>query len=55
MKNLEASPFIRDVTLVTAEQVETDGRTTQKFTLEARYQIPDSSAIQTVPILPAMH
>jgi len=51
MKNLEGSPFIRDVTLVTTEQVVTEGRTFNRFTLEARYESPDSAFIQTVPIL----
>lgn len=51
MKNLESSPFIRDVTLVTSEQVLLDGRAVHKFTLEARYETPDSSAIATVPVV----
>ncbi|HEX2187854.1 MAG TPA: PilN domain-containing protein [Longimicrobiaceae bacterium] len=51
MKGLEASPFIRDVTLVTSEQTSTDGRTYQKFTLEARYEVPDSSFVETVPVI----
>ncbi len=52
MKNLESSPFIREVTLVTSEQVDREGRIVHRFTLEARYQMPDSSVIATVPILP---
>jgi Tfp pilus assembly protein PilN len=51
MKSLEQSPFIRDVTLVTSEQVSEEGRTFQKFTLEARYQSPDSAFVQTVPVI----
>lgn len=51
MKSLEASPFIRDVTLVTSEQTSTAGRTYQKFTLEARYETPDSSFVETVPVI----
>jgi Tfp pilus assembly protein PilN len=51
MKSLEASPFIRDVTLVTSEQATSQGRTYQKFTLEARYEVPDSSFIETVPVI----
>ena len=54
MKNLEASPMIRDVTLVTSEQTEVEGGSAfQKFTLEARYETPDSSLIETVPVLTA--
>lgn len=51
MKSLEASPFIRDVTLVTSEQTNTAGRTYQKFTLEARYETADSSFVETVPVI----
>jgi Tfp pilus assembly protein PilN len=51
MKNLEASPFISDVTLVTTEQIASDGRTYNRFTLEARYELPDSAYIETVPVL----
>jgi Tfp pilus assembly protein PilN len=53
MKNLEASPLIRDVALVTSEQSTQDRRTFLKFTLEAHYETPDSSLIETVPVLTA--
>ncbi|HEU0053441.1 MAG TPA: PilN domain-containing protein [Longimicrobium sp.] len=52
MKNLEASPMIMGVTLVTSESTETQGRTYQKFTLEATYEHPDSALIESVPVLP---
>jgi Tfp pilus assembly protein PilN len=52
MKNLEASPFIRDVALVTSEQTESEGRTFLKFTLEARWEQPDSTLVETVPVVP---
>ena len=51
MKSLEASPFIAGVTLVTSEQTVTAGRSYQKFTLEARWEMPDSSFIETVPMI----
>lgn len=51
MKNLEASTFVGDVTLVTSEQEVVDGRTIQRFTLEATYRTPAPSEIQTVPIV----
>jgi Tfp pilus assembly protein PilN len=51
MKNLEDSPFIRDVTLVTSEQVTEQGRTFQRFTLEARYEQPDTALLDMVPVL----
>jgi Tfp pilus assembly protein PilN len=53
MKNLEMSPMIRDVALVTSEQTSKDGRTYLKFTLEARYEQPDSSLLEIVPVLPS--
>ena len=51
MKNLESSPFIRDVTLVTSEQTDMEGRAVHKFSLEARYEAPDSAAIETLPVI----
>ena len=51
MKNLEASPMIHQVALVTSEQASQQGRTFLKFTLEARYETPDSALIETVPVL----
>lgn len=51
MKNLEASDFVRDVTLVTSEQVEVEGRALHRFTLEARYETPPAGAIETVPVV----
>ena len=53
MKNLEMSPMIRYVALVTSEQTSKDGRTYLKFTLEARYEKPDSSLLEIVPLLPS--
>jgi Tfp pilus assembly protein PilN len=51
MKNLEDSSFIRDVTLVTSEQVDADGRTIHRFTLEARYETPPAHAVEFVPFV----
>lgn len=51
MKNLEASPLVRDVSLITSEQADWQGRTLLKFTLEARYEQPDTSIIETVPVV----
>jgi Tfp pilus assembly protein PilN len=52
MKNLEASAFIRDVALVTSEKAENQGRAYLKFTLEARWEQPDSTLVETVPVVP---
>lgn len=51
MKNLEGSPYIRDVTLVTSEQTEMEGRAVHKFSLEARYETPDPSVVETLPVI----
>lgn len=51
MKNLESSPLIRDVQLVTSEQTQTEGRVYTKFTLEARFEQPDTTIIETVPVI----
>jgi Tfp pilus assembly protein PilN len=50
MKNLEASPFIRDVTLITTHQEDLEGRMVLRFGLEARYEKPDPSLITSVPL-----
>jgi len=50
MKNLEASPFVRDVTLVTTEQEVLEGRTIQRFSLQAMYGTTDSE-VATYPIV----
>lgn len=51
MRDLEASPFIREVRLVSQEQIQQGERLVNSFTLMARYQRPDSSAIITEPIV----
>ena len=57
MENLEASMFIRDVQLISTEQVveQEEGlsgvRTVHDFTLEAAYELPPPELIETVPLL----
>jgi len=50
MKLLEASPFIKNVTIAKAELVNLDGKEVQEFLLEAEYERPDASVIATVPV-----
>jgi Tfp pilus assembly protein PilN len=54
MSNLEASPFIRGVRLLSTTQVEegAEGReiTLHQFMLEARFEEPTADLIQTVPL-----
>jgi Tfp pilus assembly protein PilN len=51
MRNLESSPMIRDVGLVTSEQDVVQGRAVLKFSIEARWEQPDPTFIETVPLL----
>lgn len=50
MKNLEASPFLENVTLGVSEQAVTDGKEVTQFTLDMQYSKPDGSVIRTVPL-----
>ncbi len=51
MRDLEESPFVRDVRLVSQEQMQQGQRLVHSFVLMARYQVPDSSAVTTEPII----
>jgi Tfp pilus assembly protein PilN len=51
MRDLEDSPFIRDVRLVSQEQIQQGQRLVHNFVLMASYQQPDSSVIVTEPII----
>ena len=50
MKLLEASPFVKNVTIAKAELVSLEGKEVQEFLLEAEYERPDASVIATVPV-----
>lgn len=50
MKQLEASPFIENVTLGVSETAVTEGKEVHQFQLDMMYQRPDSTAIRTVPL-----
>ena len=50
MKLLEASPFVKNVTIAKAELVTLEGKEVQEVLLEAEYERPDASAIATVPV-----
>ena len=50
MKLLEASPFVKNITIAKAELVNLDGKEVQEFLLEAEYERPDASVIATVPV-----
>lgn len=50
MSNLESSPFIRGVRLLSTTQVREGERTLHQFMLEARFQEPPPDRIETVPL-----
>ena len=50
MKDLEASPFIRGVRLLSTAIVKEQDKEVHSFSLEAQYELPPADAIQTVPL-----
>jgi Tfp pilus assembly protein PilN len=50
MTSLEASPFLREITLVSTEQVRERDKLVYSFILQGRYEEPPPELIQTVPI-----
>jgi type IV pilus assembly protein PilN len=50
MQNLEASPFVRGVTLVTTDQIVEDNKSVYSFMLDAKFEEPPPEVIQTVPL-----
>jgi Tfp pilus assembly protein PilN len=49
MRDLEASPFIKNVNLAKSNLVAADGKEVTQFQLDAEYS-PDSASIRTVPV-----
>src|SRR5688500_9268064 len=50
LQDLEASPFIRNVKLVSTELVRENEKLVYSFNLEAAYEVPPPDVIQTVPL-----
>lgn len=50
MQDLEASPFVKNVRLLTSELVRETDKLVYSFTLEAYYEEPPADMIQTVPL-----
>jgi Tfp pilus assembly protein PilN len=50
MRQLEASPFLQDVTLAVSELTVVDEKEVTEFTLDINYARPDASMIRTVPL-----
>jgi Tfp pilus assembly protein PilN len=55
MKNLEASPFIKNVQLTRSDLVTADNKEVTEFQLEAQTEIPPSHLLMTVPLSIAVH
>lgn len=51
MKDLESSPFIEGVTLISVEASQLGQKVINAFVLEAAYQEPDTTAIRLVPVV----
>jgi Tfp pilus assembly protein PilN len=50
IEDLEASPFLRQVRLMSSSQILVDGRTVLGFAVQASFEEPTPDAIQTVPL-----
>ncbi|MGH7507666.1 MAG: PilN domain-containing protein [Longimicrobiales bacterium] len=50
MQNLEASPFLKSITLVTTDQIREGENMIYSFTLDGQFQEPTPDVIETVPI-----
>lgn len=50
MKDLEASPFIRGVTIVSTQLINDKDKVVQSFILRATYETPPPDRIETVPL-----
>ena len=50
MKDLEASPFIRGVTIVSTQLINDQDKIVQSFILDATYETPPPDRIETVPL-----
>lgn len=53
IEDLEASPFLRQVRLVSSSQTQVEGRTVLTFAVQASYEEPSPDVIQTVPLFGA--
>src|SRR5688572_1059823 len=50
MKDLEASPFIKDIQLIKSVTIIVEQREVTEFQLDAAWETPDPSVIRTVPV-----
>ncbi|MEY4609431.1 MAG: hypothetical protein RL625_1648 [Gemmatimonadota bacterium] len=50
MKQLEASPFISEVSLATSSVTQVEGKEVSEFTLDLRYERPDPATLRMAPL-----
>ena len=50
MRDLEASPFVRNVQLGSSQTVLVDNKDVTEFTLDAEYEAPDRALLRTAPL-----
>ena len=50
MRDLEASPFVRNVQLGSSQSVLVDNKEVTEFTLDAEYEAPDRALLRTAPL-----
>ena len=51
MKNLESSPFLKNISLKRSEIVVADGKDITEFELNAAYEVPPPGVIRTSPLV----
>jgi hypothetical protein len=51
MKDLESSPFVKNVTLVKSEIVVVETKDVTQFQLEAEYEVPPKDLLTTEPLV----
>ena len=50
MRDLEASPFVKNVQLASSQTVMADNKDVTEFTLDAEYEAPDRALLRTAPL-----
>jgi Tfp pilus assembly protein PilN len=50
MKQLEDSPFLENIQIISSDVAEVEGKTVTEFTLDLRYSKPDPSILRTAPL-----
>ena len=54
MRQLEESPFLENITIISSDVADVEGKVVTEFTLDMKYSKPDPSVIRTVPLAVAV-